>query len=97
MYYLYKLIPPRPTFHLDTTAEEKEIMGRHIAYWTALTDKGMAIVFGPVFDPAGVYGLGIIEVDSEDRARQIAAQDPAILAGGFTNELFPMDVGLIRR
>lgn len=58
MYYLYKLIPPSPTFHLDATAEEKEIMGRHIAYRTALTDKGMAIVFGPVFDPAGVYGLG---------------------------------------
>lgn len=97
MYYLYKLIPPRPTFHLDTTAEEKETMDRHIAYWTALTEKRIAVVFGPVFDPAGIYGLGIIEVDSEDSARQVAAQDPAILAGSFTNELFPMEVGLLRR
>jgi hypothetical protein len=32
-YFVYKVIPPRPTFDLDATHEENEIMTRHVAYW----------------------------------------------------------------
>ena len=28
-HFVYKVIPPRPTFDVDATEEENEIMGRH--------------------------------------------------------------------
>ncbi|WP_143305446.1 YciI family protein [Chitinophaga vietnamensis] len=96
MYYYYKLIPPRPTFHTDITAAEQEIMNQHIAYWGSLTEQRTAIVFGPVFDPSGVFGIGIIEVSTPEEARQVPEQDPAIRSGTFKYELFPMEIGFIR-
>ena len=47
-YYLYKVIPPRPTFAADMTDTESAIMSKHVAYWTDLLDKAIAAAFGPV-------------------------------------------------
>ena len=47
------------------TEGERDIMTHHVAYWTDEADKRISIVFGPVFDPKGAYGLGIIEVENE--------------------------------
>ena len=51
MYFFIKTQNPRPTFHLDMTAEERAIMERHVAYWSEKATNGIAIVFGPVRDP----------------------------------------------
>ena len=32
-------------------------------------NKKIVIVFGPVMDPAGVFGMGVIEVEDEAAAR----------------------------
>lgn len=77
MFFSLKLIPCRPTFSKDMTPEERAIMQQHVVYWKALMDKGKVIAFGPVLDPAGAYGLGIIEVDSEDEVKGFIADDPA--------------------
>jgi len=55
-YFLCRLLPPRPTFHLDMTEDERAVMLSHAGYWRDLMAKGNAIVFGPVADPkvAGV-------------------------------------------
>jgi uncharacterized protein len=53
-YYLYKVIPPRPTFAADITETESAIMSKHVAYWTDLLDKDVAVAFGPVAEK--VYG-----------------------------------------
>jgi uncharacterized protein len=58
----------------DMNADEKEPMQRHVAYWTSLLDKGTAIVFGPVFDPKGPYG---VLVENEEHVKQIIDNDPA--------------------
>jgi len=76
-HYMLKLVPNRPTFAQDMTDAERAIMMDHIAYWKKYLDDGTMIVFGPVFDPAGTYGLGIIAVDSEEQAKQLMAGDPA--------------------
>jgi hypothetical protein len=34
MYFFVKTNNPRPTFHLDMTADERDTMRRHVAYWT---------------------------------------------------------------
>ena len=89
-YYFLKLIPPRATFADDITEEEADIMRRHGAYWRNLQNIGIAIVFGPVLDPKGVWGAGIIEVNDISEANNYAANDPAVKSGLNTVEIFPM-------
>lgn len=73
---------------MDMTDGEKAIMHKHVGYWTALLNDGIAIVFGPVMAPGGGYGAGVVTVDSEDQLKEIIANDPA---NGLNNyEYFPM-------
>jgi len=95
--FLLKLIPPRSTFAGDMSETEREIMNEHIDYWKGLTDKGIAVVFGPVLDPKGPWGLGIIEAEDEDHANTIAANDPSIKSGLNKIEIYPMRIGMVRR
>jgi uncharacterized protein YciI len=90
-YFFCKLLPPRPTFIADMTDAERAVMGQHVAYWTGLLQDGQAIVFGPVADPAGAFGMGVLSAADAAAAEQVAAQDPAMLAGmGFDTRIFPM-------
>ena len=52
-------------------------MQRHVAYWTEKAQQGIALVFGPVLDPRGVYGIGVYEVDDLTQMRAMLAADPA--------------------
>jgi hypothetical protein len=76
-YFFLKLIPPRPTFVQDMTEEERKIMKEHQVYWQGLTQKGYSVVYGPVLDPKGAYGVGIIVVDSDDQVNELISRDPA--------------------
>ncbi len=68
---------PRPTFHLDMTASERDTMKEHVAYWSEKAERGIAIVFGPVRDPQGVYGMGVYKVRDEAEMWELIAHDPA--------------------
>ncbi len=70
------------------TEAEKGIMMQHVAYWADLLNKGIAIVFGPVMDPKGTHGIGIVAVDSEDQVNLITANDPAAKLNKY--EILPM-------
>ena len=76
-HFFVKLIPPRATFMMDMTDAEKAIMQQHVVYWSKLLETGKAIAYGPVFDPKGGYGVGIICVYSDDELQQLVANDPA--------------------
>jgi uncharacterized protein YciI len=89
-HFFVKLILPRPTFTQDMTDGERSIMNKHIEYWNEKMNIGMVVVFGPVFDPKGGYGMGVIEAENEDEARDFAAGDPAGQAGLVTYEIYPM-------
>jgi uncharacterized protein YciI len=90
-YFFCKLIPPRPTFVLDMTDAEKAIMRDHVAYWQTLMAKGQALAFGPVADPKGGYGIGIIGVENDADIDAIRRGDPTVKANhGFAFEAFPM-------
>lgn len=88
MYVFVRTNNPRPTFHLDMTPAERAIMSRHVAYWTALAEQGVAVVFGPVLDPAGVYGVGVYKVDDVAHMKRLIADDPAL--GLLAYEVFEM-------
>jgi len=90
-YVFCRLVPPRPTFALDLTPEELAAMQRHAAYWRALLERGTAVVFGPVADPAGPWGLGILRLRDGESEDTFIAGDPAIHAGiGLRYETLPM-------
>lgn len=96
-YFLCKLIPPRPTFAQDMTDAEANLMQQHTAYWKGLMDRGLVIVFGPVSDPNGTYGVAILELEEED-ANALAMNDPTIKANvGFNFEVYPMDRAVLRK
>ena len=89
-YFFLKLIPPRPAFFFDITDDEKNIMKEHGQYWRNLMEQGIVHVFGPVIDPKGPWGLGIVEAMNEDEVRLFTADDPAIKSGVTTLEIYPI-------
>jgi hypothetical protein len=88
MYFFVRTQNPRPTFHLDITTEERPIMERHIAYWREKATQGIAVVFGPVMDPKGVYGIGVYQVKDEAEMNELLEHDPA--NGLLRYEVLPM-------
>jgi uncharacterized protein len=94
--FVFRLMAPRPTFALDMTDEEREIMGRHVAYWQPFIDSGQMVSFGPVLDSTGSWGLGVIEAEDEEELRAFAARDPAVTTGTAKIELGKMLAGFVR-
>jgi uncharacterized protein YciI len=94
-HFVYKLIPPRPTFDRDMNEAETATMGRHVAYWQELVDRGTAIVFGPVSDPAGAWGLAVVKADTEDRVRALGEADPAVVSRLARFEICPMPGAIV--
>lgn len=90
-YFLCRLLAPRPTFVMDMTDEERAVMQQHALYWRAALAAGNVVVFGPVGDPQGPWGMGVVRAADEAALREWADQDPAILSGrGFRTEILPM-------
>ena len=92
MAFLYRLLPPRPTFAQDMSPDEATVMERHGAYWQDLVNRDVAVAFGPVLDPAGSWGLGLLDIDDEGAVRDIGAGDPAVQTGTCTYEAVPMQL-----
>src|ERR1700722_12790859 len=95
--FVFRLQAPRPTFALDMTDEELEIMGRHAAHWQPLIDSGQMGVFGPVLDGTGSWGLGVVEAEDENELRAFADQDPVVTTRTATIEMGKMLAGFVRR
>jgi uncharacterized protein YciI len=95
--FVLRLRAPRATFALDLTDEERAIMGRHAAYWQPFIESGQMVVFGPVLDSGGSWGLGVVEADDGDELRAFAAGDPAVTSGTAALEIGEMLAGFVRR
>lgn len=90
-YFLMRLLPPRPTFMQDMTPDELQLMLAHGVYWRGKLVEGKILVFGPVADPAGGWGMGVLRVADLDEAKALTSQDPVILSNtGFRYEHFLM-------
>jgi len=77
-HFMIKFLPRRPDFAKTMTDGEKIIVQQHHAYWKDYMNKGVMLIFGPVFDPKGTFGIGILEVDNEQRThgRGPCVEDP---------------------
>ena len=94
--FVFRLKAPRPNFALDMSDEEREVMRRHAAYWQPLVEAGRMVVFGPVLDATGSWGLGVVEADDEDELRAFAAGDPVVTTGTGQIEVGKMLAGFVR-
>lgn len=91
LYFLCRLIPPRGDFMTTMTPDERSVMLAHVGYWTQQVTTGNALVFGPVADPNGGYGIGIIKVADMAEMEALRDADPAMQAGiGFRYDILPM-------
>lgn len=96
-YFHLKLIAPRSTFPFDMSEAEKTAMTAHAQYWRQLADEKLAVVAGPVFDPAGPWGMAVAETENEAEAEALGDADPVIKAGlGFRYEVAPIPSLILR-
>ena len=94
--FVLRLIAPRPTFALDMTDEERAVMGRHAEHWQPFVEAGRMVVFGPVVDGTGSWGLGVVEADDEGEVRAHADEDPAVTTGTAQMEIGTLLTGFVR-
>lgn len=85
---------PRENFIETMTEEEAEIMSRHFLYLQEMLKEGKLIIAGPV--TTGEFGLSIVETESEEEARKIMNNDPAVVSGIMTPTIYPYRVSLLR-
>lgn len=89
-WFLYRLNPPRPDYAQTMTEDEMRVMGEHSVYWTGFLDRGTCVIFSPVADPAGVWGVAVVRARDAAEVEAIGAGDPAVTSGVCTFDVLPM-------
>lgn len=93
--FVYITKPYKENFVETATEEEKRVMGVHFVYLKELLEKKILIMAGP--ETSGKFGLTVIETASEEQAREIMNNDPAVKSGLVSAEIYPYRVSLIRK
>jgi hypothetical protein len=89
--FFLRVVPPRPDFALTMDGTEQEMMAAHAAYWAGLARAGHVVAFGPVLDPSGPYGVGLVLARDLDEVDGLVGKDPAMVSSdGFVTEVQPM-------
>ena len=71
--------------------DERAVMDAHFGYWGELLARGQMIAIGPVADPNGPYGIGIVLAADLAEAEVIRDGDPAMRSAfAFRTEIAPM-------
>ncbi len=90
-HFLCRLTPPRPSFLADMIDEERALMAAHSQYWRPYVEVGRVAAIGAVADPAGAWGVAIIEASDRQEIEALQARDPVVLAArGFSYQNFLM-------
>jgi uncharacterized protein YciI len=75
------------------TDEEASIISEHFDYLKSLTERGVVLVFGRTQNnDRSTFGITIFRAESDDAARSIMNNDPAVKKGIMRAELFPYRV-----
>lgn len=96
--YVYVLsLIPRLYEPSAWTEEENDIVGDHFRRLQSLLAEGKLILAGRTAntDEKG-FGLVILEVENEGEARRIMEEDPAVVSGIMSAELFRYHAALVR-
>lgn len=94
--FLYRIQPTHLAMLSEGATEaEAESVGRHFAYLQVLLQRGTLLLAGRTSNSdASSFGIVFFVADSEDEARAIILDDPAVREGVMRAELFPYRVVL---
>jgi len=98
-HYHYRIQPTRGEMitHGPTT-EEAEIVTQHFAYLQRLTEQGVVVLAGRTLNTdERSFGIVIFRADSEEAARSIMDQDPAVRNRVMRAELYPYRIALMAK
>lgn len=82
--FLFRLLPPRADFAQTMTDAEQQAMAAHMEYWQQLLQDGRVLVYGPVADPEGIWGMGVVRAESQQAALVVGENDPVVALGVCT-------------
>ena len=71
------------------TEEENKVVSEHFRYLTGLYEKGTVKYVGRTMDDRSSFGMVVFVADSEDEARSIMDNDPAVVNEIMTATLYP--------
>jgi uncharacterized protein YciI len=92
--FMYRLTPCRPTFRDDITPAEQAIVDEHFRYLQDLLAKGQLVIAGR--DEGATIGIAVVEAESAEAAQQIMQNDPVVVKGVMTAQLYPFRIALLR-
>lgn len=97
--YMYKIQPIRnDMLAKGATEEEKRLVSEHFSYLQDLEKKGSLILAGRTQNTDNSsFGIVIYNAESEERAREIMLEDPAVKKLLFRAELYPYKVSLLKQ
>lgn len=91
--YTFVLLRRGPAWSPEETPDSKRLFEGHMANIKAMAKAGKLVIAGPFDAPAddrtAYAGLFVMDVKSDDEARALLANDPAIAAGRLVAELRP--------
>jgi uncharacterized protein len=92
--FLYKLQLVRgDMLRTGPTGSEQAVVAEHFAYLQELNKRGGIIFVGRTLNTdESTMGLAVFRAESEDAARQIMNDDPAVKKGVMTATLYPFKV-----
>ena len=94
--YIYKIRPTRADMLLTgPTDTESAVLGEHFEYLSRLTDKGQVYLAGRTqTEDENSFGIVVFCADSDEAAKHLAVNDPAIRDGVMSYEMFPFKIAL---
>jgi uncharacterized protein YciI len=92
--FLYRITPTRLGMVTQGPSEkEAAIMSQHFNYLKSLTDQGTVLLFGRTQNVDDTtFGIAIFRASSDEEARAIMNNDPAVKNGLMRAQLHPYKV-----
>ncbi len=94
--YLYTINPTRLQMLTEgRTVEESEILSHHFDYLEGLAMEGTVLLAGRTQEnDESTFGIVIIQTDSEQAAREVMKNDPAVVGGVMQARLHPFSISI---
>lgn len=94
MQFIYKLqLVPRLKDDNNWTDEDNRIVQEHFEVLKKLLDENKLVLAGRTLT-TDAFGIVILQVDSEEEAKHLMENDPAVKENIMTAELYPYSVAL---
>jgi uncharacterized protein len=78
-----------PNRKADGDPETQRVQAGHMAHIRKMSEAGQLVAAGPFVEEQTLRGVFVLQLDSIDAAKAVAAQDPAVQAGRLVLDIHP--------